>query len=223
MALQKADAPWEVPYLPIDPADVGRTYDSLIRVNSQSGKGGIAYLLETEYGLIMPRRLQVEFSAAVQRVADDTGREVSAQEIWELFAGEYLRAAAPIEYLDHHLFEHGDRQGIALRVRRFGEELTLRGEGNGPIDALLHALEAPVRLQSYEERSTGHGGDATAVAFAEMAADGVTGTVFGVGIHPNIVTASVRAVIGGINRGFARAPEAARAGWLPPQKQASPA
>ena len=201
------DDVWEVPYLPVDPADLGRTYDSIIRVNSQSGKGGVAYLLEKEYDLVMPRRLQVEFSAAVQKVTDSTGGEVTAKDIWDIFSEQYLRVKTPLEYVVHHLFEDGDKQGIALTVKLLGNEVILRGEGNGPIDALLHALRVNAKLQSYEERSMGEGSDAAAVAFAEVAADEVAGAVFGVGIHPNIVTASILAVLSGLNRIYARSAE----------------
>jgi 2-isopropylmalate synthase len=205
MAAQRPDAIWEVPYLPIDPADLGRTYDSIIRVNSQSGKGGIAYLLESRYNLVLPRRLQVEFSAAVQRVTDDTGRELLAEDIYKLFEQEYLRVAMPIEFVEYHLFEQGEHQGVNLTVKRFGKIVTRRGEGNGPIDALLDALGVNVRAQSYEERSTGSGSDATAIAFVEIGVDGVPGSTFGVGMHPNIVTASVLAVISGANRAYTKA------------------
>ncbi|MSQ69789.1 MAG: 2-isopropylmalate synthase [Betaproteobacteria bacterium] len=214
LAAQAPDALWEVPYLPIDPADVGRTYDSLIRVNSQSGKGGVSYLLEAEYGLAMPRRLQVEFSAAVQKMTDSTGQEASAADIWRLFSSEYFEANQPVEYRSHHLYERGASQGIALTARLFGSEMTLSGEGNGPIDALLHALRTPARLQSYEERAMGQGSDATAVAFAEIATDGLPGVVFGVGMHPNIITASVLAVISGLNRACRRLPDAQQAAFF---------
>jgi 2-isopropylmalate synthase len=203
-AAQKPDTLWQVPYLPIDPSDVGRTYDSIIRVNSQSGKGGIAYLLEQSYGLAMPRRLQVEFSGAVQKITDDTGREVSAASLWELFNDEYTRVADPIEYVKHHLSETDGRESIELTVKIQGEHRVLRGEGNGPLDALMQAVRVPVKIQHYEERATGQGADATAVAFCEVATDSVPGTTFGVGIHPNLVTASIRSVISGINRIYAR-------------------
>jgi 2-isopropylmalate synthase len=210
MAAQDANGIWEVPYLPIDPADLGRTYDSIIRVNSQSGKGGVSYLLEAEYGLAMPRRLQVEFSAAVQKITDASGGEVTASDIWECFQNEYLRTGEPLQYASHRLLDNGDKQGIMLTLRFFGREVTLRGDGNGPIDALLDALCARVTLHSYEERALGEGSDARAVAFAEITANDVPGTVFGVGIHENIVTASVLAVMSGINRICARMPEAAQ-------------
>jgi 2-isopropylmalate synthase len=203
-AAQKADAPWNVPYLPIDPADVGRSYDSVIRVNSQSGKGGIAYLMETEYGVIMPRRLQVEFSGIVQRHTDAGGGEVSAAEIWQLFATSYLDAEAPVRYREHHLFEHGKAQGIRISADIDGRAHLLTGEGNGPIDAAIHALRGAgvhVQVRSYEERSmaaSGDGSEARACAFMEIAAGGRE--VFGVGIDGNIVTASIKAIVSALNR-----------------------
>ena len=204
-AAQKADEQWSVPYLPIDPADVGRSYDSVIRVNSQSGKGGIAYLMEAEHGVVMPRRLQVEFSGVVQRHADMHGGEVSADAIWDLFAQTYLEASVPIRYREHHLYEHGSAQGIRLGVDIDGRPHLLTGEGNGPINAAMHALESAgihVQVRNYEERSMvpmGESGNAQACAFVEMAASG-QGEVFGVGIDSNIVTASIRAIVSGINR-----------------------
>ncbi len=208
MAARKAtaDAHWDVPYLPVDPADLGRTYDSIIRVNSQSGKGGISYLLESAYGLVMPRRLQVEFSSAVQRHTDDTGREVSAAQIWEIFAHEYLVPAGTLSLAEHHLYEaEENRQGIRLVLNCEGQAIACSGAGNGPIDAALHALGAGVKLLSYEERALGTGADARAAAFVEIAADGVPGAVFGVGIDANIVTASLQALVGAVARVAERA------------------
>jgi len=213
-AAQKADETWSVPYLPIDPADVGRSYDSVIRVNSQSGKGGIAYLMETEHGVVMPRRLQVEFSGVVQQHTDAHGGEVGADDLWQLFASEYLDAETPIRYREHHLFEHGKQQGIRLTVDIGGTPHILTGEGNGPINAAMHALQGAgieAQVRSYEERSMvpmGEDGNARAVAFIEMAANG-RGERYGVGIDSNIVTASIKALIGGINRLGANALDAA--------------
>ncbi len=204
-AAQKADETWSVPYLPIDPADVGRSYDSVIRVNSQSGKGGIAYLMETEHGIVMPRRLQVEFSGVVQRHTDTHGGEVSADDIWNLFARTYLDAGDCIRYREHHLFEHGQQQGIRLTVDIGGTTHVLSGEGNGPINAAMHALQRAgihAQVRSYEERSMvpmGEDGNARACAFIEMAASG-RGECYGAGIDGNIVTASIKALISGINR-----------------------
>lgn len=200
LAVQAADHPWEVPYLPVDPADLGRTYESVIRVNSQSGKGGIAYLLESQYGLAMPRRMQVAFSSVVQAATDASGREMRAQDLWDIFAQAYLENGSGLAYGEHHLFEHGEQQGIALTVTRDGVPQVLRGVGNGPIDAALHALMPTARLLSYEEHSMGQGSDARAVAYIELASDTVPGGVFGAGIDGNIVTASIRALVSAVNQ-----------------------
>jgi 2-isopropylmalate synthase len=204
-AAQKADEQWAVPYLPIDPADVGRSYDSVIRVNSQSGKGGIAYLMETEHGVVMPRRLQVEFSGVVQRHTDTHGGEVSADDIWDIFARTYIDTTQPVRYREHHLYEHGSIQGIRLQVDIDGTPHILTGEGNGPINAAVHALQSAgiaLQVRSYEERSMvpiGEDGNAQACAFMEVAGqDG--GDRYGVGMDSNIVTASLKALISAINR-----------------------
>jgi 2-isopropylmalate synthase len=205
-AAQKPDGLWAVPYLPIDPADLGRSYESIIRINSQSGKGGVAYLLESEYGIVLPRRLQVEFSGTVQRHTDAHGGELSAAGLWELFDRTYLAASAPWQYGDHHLFERGKAQGIRLSVLRDGQVHLLVGEGNGPIDAAVHALRGAgldLQVRSFEERSTASsrdGADASACAFVELAAPGASGQCYGVGLDANIVTASIKALISGANR-----------------------
>ncbi|SMF94377.1 2-isopropylmalate synthase [Methylomagnum ishizawai] len=203
-AIQKDGELWNVPYLPIDPADVGRSYGSVVRVNSQSGKGGIAYLLETGYGVVMPRRLQVEFSGVVQRHTEASGGEVSAAEIWRIFSATYLDTAAPVRYREHHLFERGKNQGIRLSLDIDGTSHLLTGEGNGPIDAAIHALRSVdihAQVRSYEERSmaaSADGGEAQACAFVEIAAEGRE--CYGVGIDANIVTASLKAIVSALNR-----------------------
>lgn len=205
-AAQQADALWSVPYLPIDPADVGRSYDSIIRINSQSGKGGVAYLLETGYGIVMPRRLQVEFSGEVQRHADSAGIEMSSADIWQLFSRTYLECERPVRYVEHHLFEHGSAQGIRLAVELDGVPHLLTGEGNGPIDAAVHALRGlgiTVQVRSFEERATspsGDAGNAQACAFMELAHPAGGRECYGVGMDTNIVTASLKALLSGINR-----------------------
>jgi len=213
MARVDADR-WEVPYLPIDPSDVGGHYRETVRVNSQSGKGGVAYLLERDYDLAMPRRMQVEFSNAIQRVTDSTGAEIRADEMWEIFRREYLELDEPIDYLGQSLFDVDGRQGIRLKVREQGREEVLTGVGNGPIDALLDALDADVRVQHYEEHSMGRGSDAQAVCFVELSCEGVAGDIFGVGMDGNIISASVKAVISGINRIWARLPDDQRGALL---------
>ncbi|VVD72630.1 2-isopropylmalate synthase [Pandoraea terrigena] len=211
LAAQKPDTIWEVPYLPIDPSDLGRTYDSIIRVNSQSGKGGIAYLLEQSYGVQMPRRLQVDFSSAVQRYTDETGAEVTASQIWQLFQKEYVASSEPLAYVGHTLSERDGRQQIAVTLDIRGQRTTVSGTGNGPLDALMHAMRTPVRVQHYEERALTQGADARAIAIAEMAGDALVGSAFGVGIDANLTTASIRAVISGINRAYARSEVQAQA------------
>ena len=201
---------WSVPYLPIDPADVGRTYDSIIRVNSQSGKGGVAYLMEAEYGIVMPRRLQVEFSGEVQAYTDTHGGEMSALDIWNLFASTYVAPTEPVGYVGYQLTDHphdASGQGIRLTVEVAGARHTLQGYGNGPIDAAVQALQSigvDVQVRSFEERSTKsstHGGDAQACAFMELSSDDTDAPDrFGVGLDHNIVTASIKALVSGVNR-----------------------
>ena len=204
MAVRDDSTHWQVPYLPVDPTDLGRSYDSIIRVNSQSGKGGIAYLLESGFGLVMPRRLQIEFSGVVQQHTDATGAEVTAGELWQIFNAQYVQARNPLCYVEHHLFEHGQAQGVKITVAMGERRFTLSGEGNGPIDAVIHALRVPVQVLAYEERSLGQGADARAVAFVEMSGGDQPGSTHGVGIDENIVTASIMAVLSGINRIAAR-------------------
>jgi 2-isopropylmalate synthase len=201
---------WSVPYLPIDPADVGRTYDSIIRVNSQSGKGGVAYLMEAEYGIVMPRRLQVEFSGEVQAYTDTHGGEMSALDIWNLFASTYVAPTEPVGYVGYQLTDHphdASGQGIRLTVEVAGARHTLQGFGNGPIDAAVQALLSigvDVQVRSFEERSTKsstHGGDAQACAFMELSSDATDAPDrFGVGLDHNILTASIKALVSGVNR-----------------------
>ena len=199
---QPDGAPWDVPYLPIDPADLGRTYEAIIRVNSQSGKGGVAYLLADRYGLELPRGLQVELAQKVQAVTDAEGGELSAEEIHDLFQAAYLDVGAPYELVSyvHEASEIGDR--LAARMRVDGEPLELNGEGNGPIAALVHALSQgighSVTVLNYHEHATSRGEDAVAAAYVEADVDGEP--VWGVAVHPSIVTASLRAVVNAVNR-----------------------
>jgi 2-isopropylmalate synthase len=197
---------WEVPYLPIDPRDVGRTYESVIRVNSQSGKGGIAYLLERDYGLTMPRRLQIEFSQVVQAVTDATGKELSSEQIWSLFGEEYLGENGTYVYGGHQLSPVREQQNVerlTLKLKCDGQGALLHGEGNGPIDAIVNALGLRFDVLSYEEHSMGSGSDARAVAFVEITTP-ARATLFGVGLHENIVTASLMAVLSAVNRALQR-------------------
>ncbi|HTJ17341.1 MAG TPA: 2-isopropylmalate synthase [Steroidobacteraceae bacterium] len=197
---------WEMPYLPIDPRDLGRTYESVIRVNSQSGKGGIAYLLERDYGLTMPRRLQIEFSQVVQAVTDATGKELTSEQIWSLFEREYLGENGTYVYGGHQLSplrEHQNVERLTLKLKCNGQGALLHGEGNGPIDAIVDALGLRFDVLSYEEHSMGSGSDARAVAFVEITTPART-TLFGVGLHENIVTASLMAILSAVNRALQR-------------------
>ncbi|MBU4611269.1 2-isopropylmalate synthase [Achromobacter sp. GG226] len=206
-AQQKSDGVWEVPYLPIDPADLGRTYDAVIRVNSQSGKGGVAYLLLSEHGLDLPRRLQIEFSRTVQRVTDETGREVTGEDVYGLFRGEYLDRHAPWRLIRHQIAGDADTsQGHQFRVEAEievdGERRTVKGSGDGALSAFVDALGVPVRIMDYHEHAIGTGTDTQAASYIELRL-GDSATGFGVGVHRDIVTASFHAVLGAVNRHLA--------------------
>ncbi|NIJ10003.1 2-isopropylmalate synthase [Saccharomonospora amisosensis] len=192
--------PWEVPYLPIDPRDVGRTYEAVIRVNSQSGKGGIAYIMKTEHQLDLPRRLQIEFSQTIQRHTDTQGGEVDPDTMWNAFAAEYLEPRNPLELLRQHVKANGDYELTAV-VRLEGEEHEIVGRGNGPIAAFFDALAAlgfDLRLLDYSEHTLTPGDDAKAASYIECAIGDKV--YWGVGVDPSIVTASLRAVVSAVNR-----------------------
>ena len=195
---------WEVPYLPIDPSDLGRTYESIIRVNSQSGKGGVAYLLERDYQLVLPRRLQIEFSRVVQETADTTGKELSSRELWDLFEREYLFNDGQMTYRSHQLTTSGDgadRERMTLQIQEGNAPVILHGSGTGPIDAAVHALGLPIDVVGYDEHSCGSGSDAFAIAYVEVSTPS-GGIFFGVGRHTNIITTSLLALLSGVNRAF---------------------
>ncbi|MCC6193786.1 MAG: 2-isopropylmalate synthase [Burkholderiales bacterium] len=199
---------WDVPYLPIDPADLGRTYEAVIRVNSQSGKGGIAYLLERDYGLTLPRLLQVEFSQVIQAITDATGKELSSAEIHAAFEREYVKAVEPVTYAGHraqHNGADGTVETLAAHLRIDGVERVMHGAGNGPVDAFVAAVRAglglPIHVLNYHEHAIGAGEDAQAVAYVQLRV-GTDRTVYGVGRDANIVTATLRALTSAINRGI---------------------
>jgi 2-isopropylmalate synthase len=193
---------WDMPYLPIDPKDLGRNYDAVIRVNSQSGKGGIAYLLEAEQGLELPRRLQIEFSQVVQALMDDQGCEMTAADLWAIFRREYGLDALRI---DQQRLDQTDDGRIALRVTAHdgAASVTLQAPGAGPVDAFVSALSratgVAVAVLDYHEHSIGAGAQARAAAYLELRIGG-TRTLFGVGIDANIATASMKAVLSGLRR-----------------------
>jgi 2-isopropylmalate synthase len=198
---------WEVPYLPIDPHDVGRTYEAIIRVNSQSGKGGVAYILKNDYHMDLPRRLQIEFMRVIQGITDATGKEITPEEIWRAFEVTYLAPKAALELVETDTSDHAgtgsDRTRLQAVIRAGGVQRTVVGNGNGPIAALTDALsrECGVTLQvvDYVEHAVGAGSDATAVAYIEAAGENGA-AVWGVGLHSNILTASLRAVVSAANR-----------------------
>ncbi|MCF8538778.1 MAG: 2-isopropylmalate synthase [Candidatus Nanopelagicales bacterium] len=200
------DFRWEVPYLPIDPQDVGRTYEAVIRVNSQSGKGGVAYIMRTEHRLDLPRRLQIEFSQVIQRVTDSEGGEVAPAAMWSTFSQEYLPdPSAPWgRFSLVSVKQDSDVDGetsITARLLDTGSEVDLNGTGNGPIAAFCDALHhhgIDVRVLDYAEHAMSSGGDATAAAYLECAVEGRV--LWGVGIDPSITTASLKAIISAVNR-----------------------
>jgi 2-isopropylmalate synthase len=191
---------WGVPYLPIDPKHVGRTYEAVIRVNSQSGKGGVAYMMKTEHGFDLPRRLQIEFSKTIQHITEDSGTEISPIVMWEAFQEHYLPAEPRFRLNSHELHSDSatDRTTITAQLVVDGAPITVIGEGNGPIDAFVHALadgiSAELNVLDYAEHAIGKGSEANAVAYVESTEpDGVV--LWGVGVDPNIITASLRAVL----------------------------
>ena len=204
-AREDSDA-WEVPYLPIDPADLGRTYDAVIRVNSQSGKGGISYLLERDYGLALPRMLQIEFSPVIQAITDKTGKELSSAQIKAAFDHEYLENDRPFAYVEHritHDAEHAEVERVNARLKLDGREIAVVGRGNGPVDAFVHALREQcgldIHVMNYHEHAVGSGEDATAAAYVQVRV-GRDRNVYGVGMHGNIVTATLLAMLSAVNR-----------------------
>jgi 2-isopropylmalate synthase len=194
------DFPWGVPYLPIDPKDVGRTYEAVIRVNSQSGKGGVAYVLKNDHHLDLPRRMQIEYSRIVQEVADGEGGEISPARIWSIFTGTYLARTEPLQLRSFNVTS-GETDTLEAVVVFEGAERTVRGQGNGPIAAFVHALSTlglDVRVLDYVEHATGAGEDSQAASYLELAVAGQV--LWGCGIHPSIVTSSLRAIVSGVNR-----------------------
>lgn len=198
-AQQDPNGIWEVPYLPIDPADIGRSYEAVIRVNSQSGKGGVTYLLEQEYGIQMPRRMQIEFSQVIKDETDRSGSEVSALQIYNLLDTHYLQAQAPYAYQTHSLQESDGESRLQVTVNKDGQTLQLSGTGGGPVAALVACLPENIEVMDYNEHAIGSGSDAKAAAYIELRLDGGR-PVFGVGIDRNISTATIRALFSALNR-----------------------
>lgn len=205
-AVQKKEALWEVPYLPIDPADVNRSYDAVVRVNSQSGKGGVSFLLQQEAGLQLPRRLQIEFSGIVQKISDTTGKEVKSADIVKIFEQEYFAVNTPFAYQSSKMSNYDDSQhkvDIVIHAQHDNKIVEISGTGNGPIDAAAHALSKYIKLDisvvDYSEHSVGEGSDVAAVCYVEVKVNNDK-SVFGVGQDRNIVAAAIKALINGVNR-----------------------
>ena len=203
-AQQKQDALWEVPYLPIDPADIGRDYEAVIRVNSQSGKGGITFLLEQEYGISLPRRMQIEFSQVVQRETDRLGLEMTAAQIYQLLETEYLQAHSPYALKGHRLQEENGTSAVDIEVIEGAEKHHWRGIGKGPLEALAAALPVAVEVMDYSEHAIGAGTNAKAAAYIELRVNGGR-ALHGIGIDENLTTASFRALFSALNRALSQA------------------
>ncbi|MBE7926472.1 2-isopropylmalate synthase [Pseudomonas saudiphocaensis] len=203
-AQQDENGIWEVPYLPIDPADIGRSYEAVIRVNSQSGKGGITFLLEQEYGISLPRRMQIEFSQVVQRETDRLGLEMTAAQIYSLLEAEYLQAVTPYALKSHRLQEENGTTALEVDVLHEGNSLQLRGIGKGPLEALVSSLPVKLEIMDYHEHAIGSGSNAKAAAYIEVRLDGER-PLHGIGIDENITTASIRALFSALNRAMREA------------------
>ncbi len=193
---------WEVPYLPIDPKHVGRSYEAVVRVNSQSGKGGVAYIMKNEHGMDLPRRLQIEFSRCIKIITEGSGTEISPEEMWDAFAAEYLPAEHKVQLAGYETVANNGDVTVKARLADGGKQTTISGKGNGPISALVHALRQDlgiaIEVLDYAEHAMGKGENATAVAYVEVRSAGETR--WGVGMDPNITTASMKAVLSALER-----------------------
>ena len=201
------DPKWKVPYLPIDPEDVGRNYEAVIRINSQSGKGGVAYIIEKDHGLSLPRRLQIDFSRIIQKIADESGKELEANLIWDTFKNTYLDVQGKYEYLSHEIISKNDEENnqideINLSLKINGKTFDLSGRGNGPIDSFIDALknneDLNLKISDYQQNAISSGSDASAAAYIELNVKDKT--LWGIGINQNTIVASFQAIINGLNR-----------------------
>ena len=196
------DPIWAVPYLPIDPADLGRSYEAVVRINSQSGKGGVAFLLEKDHGVSLPRRLQISMSQKIQKLADESGKEISSSEIWDIFQNHFLVAKNDFSYLSHLSSTQNDVNQLELKMLMNSKEFVISGLGNGPIDAFINGLckelNIIVKVSDYHQSAISSGSDARAAAYIELEKDGMTS--WGVGINPNTTRASFEAIIVGLSK-----------------------
>ena len=196
------DPKWEVPYLPIDPADLGRNYEAVVRINSQSGKGGVAFLLEKDHGVSLPRRLQISLSQKIQKLADETGKEISSSQIWEIFEESYLSPKNNFSYIKHESSSKDEIHTLELTMNMQNSETLIKGTGNGPIDSFINGLSEKIGMQikvaDYHQTAISSGSDAKAAAYIELEKDGKT--FWGVGINPNTTRASFDAIIVGLSK-----------------------
>ena len=204
LSRRKEGDAWNVAYLPIDPFDVGRRYEEVVRINSQSGKGGVSFLLQQHAGFELPRRLQIEFSKVVQKVSDNSGREINAENIVSLFDDEYVQVNSPYQYMGSHIVDEESHQVMSHVVVKYEQQrIELKGQGNGPLDAVAKAISEhigeTVTVADYHEHGMTAGSDATAVSYVEVKM-GEHATVFGVGQDKNITTSAIKALLNGVNR-----------------------
>ena len=192
---------WEVPYLPIDPADLGRSYEAVVRINSQSGKGGVAFLLEKDHGVSLPRRLQISMSQKIQRLADESGKEIMTSEIWDIFDQEFMRPKQGYAYLDHRSSTTGSNHNLSIKMLLNNKEIEMEGAGNGPIDSFINALASQnikLKVSDYNQSAISSGSDAKAAAYIELESNGKTS--WGVGINVNTTRASFEAITVGLSK-----------------------
>ena len=197
---------WEVPYLPIDPADLGRSYEAVVRINSQSGKGGVAFLLEKDHGVSLPRRLQISMSQKIQKLADETGREIKTSEIWAIFEKAFLRPKNGFAYIDHSSTTNGKEHNLSISMMVENNKLDIQGKGNGPIDSFINALSSnldiDLKIADYNQSAISSGSDAKAAAYIEV--ESGDRTSWGVGIHSNTTRASFEAIIVALSKNLNR-------------------
>ena len=202
-AIKKSNDPkWEVPYLPIDPADLGRSYEAVVRINSQSGKGGVAFLLEKDHGVSLPRRLQISLSQKIQKLADKSGKEISSTQIWDIFEKNYLKPVDNFSYIKHSSSSKEEIHSLELTMSMNNKETVIKGSGNGPIDSFINGLcnkvGVEIKVADYHQSAISSGSDAKAAAYIELEKDNKT--FWGVGIHPNTTRASFDAIIVGLSK-----------------------
>ena len=192
---------WEVPYLPIDPADLGRSYEAVVRINSQSGKGGVAFLLEKDHGVSLPRRLQISMSQKIQKLADESGKEIMTSEIWDIFDKEFMQPKEGYSYLDHKSSTNGSTHNLSIKMLLNNNEVQMDGIGNGPIDSFINALASQnikLKVSDYNQSAISSGSDAKAAAYIELERNGKTS--WGVGINSNTTRASFEAIVVGLSK-----------------------